>query len=157
MLTRWSDFDTTFTIMDELRRRMDRLFDEADESTPGRPWTGRVLPTDFAGRAWPHLHLFDDGSNLLVEAEVPGVVEKDIDITINQDVLTLKGVRKSDAPEGYSVHRQERVAARFDRSFTLPCKVDAEKTSASLKNGVLTITLAKAPEAQPKKITVRAQ
>ena len=154
MLTRWGDFDRTFTAMDELRRRMDRVFDEYGGYPPyARP--GHEEETR-ASAAWPRLNLLDAGAALVVTAELPGLSEKDVALTINQDVVTLVGARKSDAPEGYSVHRQERSAVEFSRSFTLPTKIDAEKTSATMKDGVLTITMAKAPEAQPKQIPVRA-
>lgn len=152
MLTRWSDLDRTFTVMDELRRRMDRVFDEyGGYARPGFEEETR------ASAAWPKLNLFDTGAALVVTAEVPGLSEKDVQLTINQEVVTVSGERKPDAPAGYSVHRQERAALQFSRSFTLPTKIDAEKSTATMKNGVLTITMAKAPEAQPKQIAVRAQ
>ena len=153
MLTRWSDFDRTFLLMDELRRRMDRLWDEYD--------TGRAdLPRNEAftrSTGFPRVNVFDTGTSLVVHAEVPGLGQKDVQLTINQDVLTLKGERKFDGPEGYSVHRQERGPVKFARSFTLPTKVDPEQSSATIKNGVLTITLSKAADAQPRQISVRAQ
>jgi HSP20 family protein len=145
MLTRWTDwrdFDRTFAMMDELRSRMDRLYGDYDAPR--------------AAAVFPRISLFDTGSSLTLKAEVPGLTEKDIQLTINQDVVTLQGERKADAPEGYSVHRQERAPVKFSRSFTLPCRINAETTQASLKNGVLTVTLAKAAEAQPKQITVKA-
>ena len=82
------------------------------------------------------------------------MTEKELQISLNQDVLTLSGERKPDAVEGYTVHRKERPSVRFSRSFSLPCKVDPEKTSAVLKNGVLTLALNKAAEAQPRQIAV---
>lgn len=151
MLTRWTDFDRSYSLLDEFQRRMNRLFNElAGYSTePDRePWYGAV---------WPPVNLYDTGKEVLVRAEVPGLTEKDILITGNQDTLTLSGERKVEVPEGYSVHRQERTAVRFSRSFTVPAKVDLEKASASVKNGLLTITLPKAPEAQPRQITVKAR
>lgn len=154
MLNRFSDFDRTFAIMDELRRRMDRLFEEYD--APARAQLrGEFdqLPRYAMG---PRIHLFDTGKAFVVKADLPGMTEKDVQISLNQDVLTLTGERKSDAPEGYVVHRKERNPARFSRSFTLPSKVDPEQTSAVLKNGVLTLTLNKAPEAQPRQIAVTA-
>ena len=150
MLNRWSDFDRNFTMVDELRRRMDRLFEEYD-----RAHTGEAEPTSRA--VWPRLCVFDGGADIVLKAEVPGLTEKDLTISVNQDVLTLSGERRAEVPEGYSVHRQERAPIRFSRSVTLPTKVDSEKTAAALKNGVLTITLAKAPEAQPRQIPIRAQ
>ena len=70
--------------------------------------------------------------------------------------MTIKGERQDSAPEGYSVHRKERGAFRFTRSFALPAKVDVEKVQAVLKHGVLTVTLPKAKEAQPRQISVKA-
>ena len=149
MLTRWTDFDRSVTAMDEFRRRMDRLFDEVD---------GRRLP-GYSGQEapWPRANLWDTGANLVFTAEVPGLTEKDLKLTVHQDVLALEGERKVQAPEGYSVHRRERVGFRFARSFTLPCAVDMERTAASVKNGVLTVTLPKAPEARPRQIQVRGE
>jgi HSP20 family protein len=93
----------------------------------------------------------------VLTAEVPGLAEGDINITATMDSLTLSGERKAPVPEGYAVHRQERGALRFARSFTLPAKIDVEKITAGLKHGVLTVTMPKHPESQPKAITVKAQ
>jgi HSP20 family protein len=149
MLYRLEDLDRSFLAMDELRRRMDRLFEEYE------PHGYQAEPA--ARGTWPRINVFDAGANLVIKAEVPGLSEKEVSITVNQDVLTLSGERRADVPEGFSVHRQERLPIRFSRSFTLPTKIDAEKTAASMKNGVLTITLGKAPEAQPRQISVNAQ
>ena len=93
----------------------------------------------------------------LLTAEVPGLGENDIQISATMDSLTIAGERKAAAPEGYAAHRQERGALRFARSFALPAKIDVDKVSASVKNGVLTVTMPKHPESQPKAITVKAQ
>jgi HSP20 family protein len=159
MLTRFDDFDRTFAVMDQLRRRMDRIFDDFDPGRAGRD-TLRSSLFDEAevGRArWPRITFSDAGANLVVKADVPGLAEKDLQLSIHQDVLTMTGERKPDVPEGYFVHRQERAPVKFARSFSLPAKVDPEKSTASLKDGVLTITLAKVPEAQPRQISVKAQ
>jgi HSP20 family protein len=158
MLTRFGDIDRTFTVMDQLRRRMDRLFDEYEPARPRDALRGNLA--DEADRSlyrgrFPRLTLSDAGSSLLLRAEVPGLSEKQIQLSIHQDVLTMSGERSSDAPEGYVAHRQERMPIKFGRTFTLPCKVDPEKSTATLKNGVLTVTLAKAPEAQPRQIAVK--
>jgi len=142
MFTYFGEFDRTLSLLDDFRQRMDRVFDEVD--------TGR------ADGAWPRANLFDSGSSLLLKAELPGVADKDVQITMNQDVLTLSGERKSDAPDGYSVHRRERAPLRFARSFSFPCKVDPEKVTATIKHGILSVEIAKAPEAQPRQIAIRA-
>jgi HSP20 family protein len=152
MLTRFEEFDHPFAAMDLLRRRMDRLFDEIQ---PGREG-GRDVERMWSGR-FPRLSFADTGAGLVLEADLPGLDDKDVQLSIHQDVLTIRGERKQDTPQGFYVHRQERRPVRFSRSFALPCKVDPEKSEATLKNGVLTITLPKAVEAQPRQIAVKAQ
>jgi len=152
MLNYYSDFDRTFAAMDELRRRMDRMFEEVEPPPRAQLRGDFEQPPGYVGG--PRFHLFDVGKALVVKADLPGLAEKDLQISLNQDVLTLSGERKPDAHEGYTVHRKERASLRFSRSFTLPSKVDPEKTTAALKHGVLTLTLSKAPEAQPRQITV---
>ena len=155
MLTRWdpgwTEFDDIFSAMSELRTSMDRVF----EDTPFERWTeGRFLPS--LGRSWPRMNLVDGGTSLTLLAEVPGLGEKDIRLNLNQEVLTIEGERRSDAPKGYSTHRQERPALRFSRSFVLPCAVNADRTVATVKDGLLTVTMEKAVEAMPRQITVKA-
>jgi HSP20 family protein len=161
MLTRFSDVDRTFVMMDELRRRMGRLFDEVDGRYARDAFRGAFDPHEgpFPARTmatWPRVSVYDTGAAIVVQAEVPGLKEKDLKLSINQDVLSLGGERRADTPEGYAVHRQERAPVRFARSLTMPCKVDAERTTAELKDGILTVTLPKTPEAQPRQIAVKA-
>jgi HSP20 family protein len=144
--------------MDQLRRRMGRLYEEYE---PRRRDTLRDTLAEEAERAWngrfPRITLADTGASLVLEADLPGLTEKDVQLSIHQDVLSMSGERRSDAPPGYLAHRQERAPVKFARSFTLPCKVDPERSAAVMKNGVLTLTLPKAVEAQPKQIAVKAQ
>lgn len=153
MLTRFTDFDRSFDFLDDFRRQMDRVLGDLDD----RWGYGRPDPTALSDAAWPRVNVLDGGAELIVTADVPGLTEKDLDITLHDGVLTLAGERKADAPEGYQVHRRERGALRFKRSFTLPAKVDAERTTATVKDGVLEVKLAKAAEARPRQITVRSQ
>jgi len=152
-LTRWSDFDRDlgrFAALDLLRRRMDEMFRDFDQ-----PF--RALRNELGEvTTWPRANLYDVGPELVLSAAVPGLSEKDISINATGDVLSISGERKVEVPEGYSVHRQERGSLAFSRSFTLPCKVDMEKASATVKDGMLTVRLAKAAEAQPRQITVKA-
>jgi HSP20 family protein len=76
---------------------------------------------------------------------------------VTADSLTVQGERKTPAPEGYAVHRQERGQLRFANSFAMPSRIDTEKVTATVKHGVLTVHLPKHPESQPKSITVKAQ
>ncbi len=146
MLTRWNDFDRTFFLFDNFRRNFDRQWEEAEASN------GRAS----LNASWPALTLTDAGAALFVELDLPGVLEKDVDIALHEGVLTVKGTRKVEPPEGYAAHRRERENLSFTRTVTLPARVDAEKTTATLKDGVLKVELAKIPEAQPRKVAVRA-
>lgn len=156
MLTRWNDgfggLERELSALSDLRNQMDRLFLDFERGwglSPrvGQPWG--------AGSAWPRVGLFDAGAELRLVAEVPGVSEKDLDISVEQSSLTLRGQRTVKVPEGYAVHRQERGDRSFARSFTLPCRIDPEKAKASLKNGILEMTLPKVAEEQPRQIRVQ--
>ena len=142
----WPDFNRNRKSMETFQRQMNRLFKEWD-----RPKSWDRL----AG--WPRTNLYDKGAELIVTAEVPGLSHEDLEVSVHMNVLSLSGERKIDVPEGYSIHRRERSPFKFSRSFALPYKVDPEKTMAQVKDGILTITLAKAPEAQPKQISVQAR
>lgn len=127
-----------------LRRELDRLFGDLERA-----------PT-FAAAPTPSVRFEDSGEAFTLRTELPGLTEKDIDINVTANVLTLKASRKVEAPEGYTAHRRERQAFSFAQSYELPSRVDPEKVQASLKQGVLTLTLPKVAEAQPKRIAVSA-
>lgn len=154
MLTRFTPFDRTVALMDDWRRRMDRAF--ADFQMPYAPAGTFDDPWSLSEATWPRVNLYDTGPSLLLTAEVPGMAPGDLQIQLENDVLTLSGERKATVPQGYTAHRRERGSLSFTRSFNLPAKVDAEKISATLKDGVLHLEMAKAPEARPRQITVRA-
>jgi HSP20 family protein len=149
MLTRWNELDSTFALMDELRRRMDRTFEYAEPTFA--QWFGGAS-TD----GWPRVAIYDAGDNLVVQAELPGVDQKSLDLSLHQDVLTMSGKRTTRAPEGFTAHRQERGAMSFSKSFSLPQQVDGERVTAEMKSGVLTVTLPKHPASKPRQITVTA-
>ncbi len=106
----------------------------------------------------PPVDLYSDDNKVVVEAEVPGLKQEEIDVSFDGGVLTIKGERKHEAEfkdDGYS--RIERCYGAFQRSLTVPAEVDAGKIKADLKDGVLTITLPKAEESKARKIKVEAQ
>jgi HSP20 family protein len=152
MFSRFGDASRDFALLDEFRRRLDRVWEDIDPSWPASPSNART----HSSSAWPRVNLYDGGSNLVLKADVPGLSEKDVHVTLNESGVSISGERKVAPPEGYSAHRQERSSFSFSRSLSLPCKVNPEQTEASVKNGVLTVTLAKAPEAQPRQIAVQA-
>lgn len=143
----FGDIDRTFLALDDFRRRMDRLFEGFDS---------RWGTNDGTAWVWPRANLRDSGGELVLEAEVPGLTEKDITLTVTQDTLALAGERKAEVPDGYAVQRRERVGQKFSRSFALPSRVDVERATAAVKNGVLTVTLPKAADARPRQIAVKA-
>lgn len=148
MMTGWGDFDRTFSLLDEVRRRMDRVWDDVE---PGLDKTPSLAPA-----GWPRLNVYDTGAALVLQADVPGLSERDVTLTLHDKALTLTGERRLAVPEGMTPQRQERLAARFSRTVSLPVRVDAERTTATVKDGVLTVTLAKALDAQPRAIPVKA-
>ncbi len=127
-----------------LRRELDRLFGDLERAPA------------FAAAQAPAVTFEDAGDALKIRAELPGLSEKDVEINVTANVLSLKAARKTEAPEGYTAHRRERSSFSFAQSYELPARIDPEKVEASLKQGVLTLTLPKVVEAQPKKVTVTA-
>lgn len=116
----------------------------------------RQLERRNAAPSFSPVSFEDDGTSYVLRADVPGLGENDVQISVAGNTVTLRGERQLEAPEGYSAHRRERAAVRFAKSFELPSRVDAEKVTATLKHGVLTLTLPKAAEAQPRQISVKA-
>lgn len=104
---------------------------------------------------YPPLNIFETDETIIIKAEIPGVTAENLDISIEQKSLSLMGTRellKNDRDLSY--HRREIPNGSFNRSVVLPTKVDLENTSATLKNGILTITLNKAAEVKPRCINV---
>lgn len=145
MFTRWSDIDRMFSVMDLMRENFDKL-----SSSYNRPHGSSWI----LGDGVPRINLYDKGENFTIRAEVPGFTKDDLTIKIQGNYLEISGKRNSDVPEGYSVHRAERGTLSFSRSMTLPSDVDSSKVAATLKDGVLDLTLPKAEAAKPKMITV---
>ncbi len=105
---------------------------------------------------FPALNVWQDGDNLLAEAELPGVKSEDLEISVVGSELTIHGRRPESNDEGTSFHRRERGAGEFTRVVRLPVEVDPDKVQASLQDGVLRLTLPKAEAAKPRKIQVNA-
>jgi HSP20 family protein len=154
MLVRW----TPFNDVARLEREMNRLFGGAF----GAPVATAKVAGEPAGRGlWnPAFDVTEDANQIVLTADLPGVDQQGLDIQIEPNVLTLKGERKiarATETAGELYRRYERAAGSFTRQFRLPPTVDAEKISASLKDGVLTLTLPKKAEAQPRQIKVSVQ
>jgi HSP20 family protein len=146
-LTRWEPMRELAT----LQERLNRMFGE-NFSPVG---TQESLA---AGAFVPPVDVYEDDKSIRVKMEVPGIEEKDIDIRLENNLLTVRGERKMESEtkeENY--HRIERSYGSFSRSFTLPNTVNPEDVKAGYAKGVLTVTLAKRAEARPKQIKVEVK
>jgi len=103
----------------------------------------------------PRVTFEERGDAWVLKSELPGFSEKEVEVSVTGNTVTLRVERKVEAKEGEAAQRAE-SASRFERSFELPTKVDPEKVEAELKLGVLTVTLPKAQETLPRQIAVKA-
>jgi HSP20 family protein len=112
----------------------------------------------FARGAWsPSVDIFENKDQIVLEAELPGLKPEEVDISIENNVLTIHGERKFEKKdETDNFHRVERSYGSFTRSFTLPPTVSSENADAQFENGVLRLTLAKREEAKPRRIEIKA-
>ena len=143
VLTRWDPFREFSTLQD----RMNRLFRESYRRRPGR------IPDHLELR--PAVDVYEDEHNITLKIEVPGIEEKDIDVRIENNTLTVHGERKFEKEEKEENYRRvERQYGSFTRTFTLPNTVDTEKRLRQLREGRAEDQLAKKAEAKPKQIKV---
>ena len=113
--------------------------------------------TPFGKKVYPRVDVKEDEERYTLEAELPGLTEKDIEVTVENNLLTISSVSEKDAEEGdngYVLH--ERRHQSFSRSFVLPKDVDPEKTEAGFSNGLLTLSIDKTPEMKPKTIEIKS-
>ena len=143
-IIRWDPFRDMVT----LREKMNRLFEDA--------FTARGDDKEITTSTWmPAVDIFENENELVLTAEIPGIDEKDIEIKIEDNTLTLKGERKFEKEtkeENY--HRIERSYGSFYRAFTLPNYVDPEKVQAQHENGVLKISMPKREEVKPRTVKI---
>jgi len=126
---------------------MDQLFDQFFHD----PWG-----TMFRGTGHLAVDVTESGQDVTVTAELPGVDPKDVEINVSGNTLTISGEKKQECEQKErNYYYMERSFGRFHRAIDLPNSVDPDKVDAVYKNGTLTITLAKRPEAMPKKIEVK--
>lgn len=139
-----------------LQREIDRVF---EDFTGMMPWSGRARGEDGSWMLSPSIDVSETDKAVEVTAELPGVEEKDLDVSVTEDVLTIKGEKKAEKETQEKDYRVvERSYGAFHRSVTLPCEVEADKVEATFDKGVLTLKLPKSPQAKAKahKIKVKA-
>jgi len=144
VLTRWDPYREFSTLQD----RLNRLFN-ASFNSEGRDES--LTTSSFA----PAVDVYEDEHDITLKIEVPGIDEKDIDVRIENNTLTVHGERKIEKEEKEENYRRiERQYGSFTRTFTLPSTVETESVSANYEKGVLKVQLAKKAEAKPKQIRV---
>lgn len=151
-LTRTERFDPFVDEFTTLRNKLDRVMNRVFPIT-----TEGTQP--FLTAQWtPVADIYETKDNLFVKVEIPGLTEKDIDITVEANVLTIQGERKiEEEKEEKGYYRMERAYGKFLRAFTLPPNVLTEKVIATYNNGVLELTLPKKEEAKPKQIKLEVK
>lgn len=147
-ILRWRDpFETTaFTELSRLQEEMNMLFAK---------FFGERTPVRNAG-VFPAVNVAQNDENVYVTAELPGIASEDIDITIEEDSIVIKGERKVE-PEGddVSYHRREREGGKFNRTIAIPTRIQTNKAVAVARDGILKLTLPKAEEVKPKRIEIK--
>jgi HSP20 family protein len=129
-----------------MRRQMERLFETYGDRSWSRSGAG----------VFPAVNITEDADAYYVSAELPGVNSADLDLNVTANQLTLAGERKiSEEAADARYHRREREAGRFSRAVSLPGDIDPDHVKASLVDGVLTVTIAKAEKAKPRQIAVQ--
>lgn len=122
--------------------RLEALFDRVfDDGIASRPWSGAPLA------------MWEDDDRIYVEAELPGVAGEDLDITVHDGALSIRGERKAEGGRRYLYNG--RSYGRFERTVMLPEAVDTDGVQATLKDGLLRVELPKSPESKPKKIAIK--
>jgi HSP20 family protein len=147
-LIRWRPTRDLLSIRDEMNRLFDNFFTGLPERRRG------LLEGEWA----PSVDIAETDNEVVITAELPGVKQDDVDITIADDVLTLKGEKKEEKEvKEKNYHRIERSYGSFQRSVSLPAGVQADKAKATYKDGVLHITVPKTEEAKPKQIKINVE
>ncbi|MFC1956424.1 Hsp20/alpha crystallin family protein [Chloroflexota bacterium] len=129
------------------------LMDELDTIARER-WERQIAPDD---NLIPHTDIYEEKDQLVMKAELPGIDQKDLDITLEGDRLTIKAEKTEEVKEDATHHTRERYYGQYFRSVTLPYPVKENKISATFDNGVLELRLPKVEEVKAKKIEIKAQ
>ena len=139
--------------LSSIYNRMDRMF---DDFFGGRPAILRAETKDWD---WsPPVDISESGSHVEIRAEVPGLSQDDVSVSVTENVLTFKGEKKQESEgKDETAHRVERAYGRFHRSFTLPKSLQTDGAKASFKDGVLTLSIPKVEQPKPKEIQISVE
>jgi len=149
-LTRWEPIND----ISNLSQRMDRMFEEL----MGRGMR-RLAEDDRVRGSWsPAVNILEKKDAIVITADLPGLKAEDVDVTVDNGVLTIRGERRlEEASEGETYHRVERVYGVFERTFTLPNSVDVNTIDAKFRNGEMVVTLPKREESKPRAVKVAVE
>jgi HSP20 family protein len=148
-IVRWDPFTDLMNLQGEVNRLFRRSFFRGAEPS---------VVVETAATWAPAIDLYESDGKLTVEAELPGLDAKDIEISLEDDILSVKGERKfSDEVKEENYHRIERAYGYFERNIPLPRKVDEDKVVATVTDGVLHIEMPKVEEAKPKQIPIKVE
>ena len=143
-IIRWDPFRDMVT----LREKMNRMFEDV--------FSGRTEDREIQAGTWaPSVDIFETENELVLTAEIPGIDEKDVEIKVEDNTLSIRGERKFEKEtKEENFHRIERSYGSFYRAFTLPSSVDPERIQAEQENGVLKISMPKRQELKPRKVKI---
>ena len=146
-LMKWRPFGSGLL---EVQEEMDKVFDQFFSRSPARlSWNGN-------GGWHPVVDISENKEGFVVTAELPGLTQDDVHVSLTDNTLTVKGVKKQEKKvEEANYHRLERSYGSFQRTFAISADVEADKIKASFKNGVLTVELPKSEKAKPKEIDIK--
>ena len=149
IVRRRNAFPETLRPFEEIQREMDRLFNDAFKEI------GFGKDTDMSMLA-PDVDIYEKDDKLFAEIEIPGIDKKDIDINVEDHVLSIKGEKKSEKEDkGRNYHVVERRYGKFQRAFRIPEYIKAEEIKAKFDNGILTVEMPKKEEAKKSSIKVK--
>jgi HSP20 family protein len=140
--------------MSTVANQMERLFDQMLGQGLRRSSEERSL----RGAWMPAINILEKDEAIVISADLPGLRAEDVEVTVEEGVLTIRGERKlEELSEGDTYHRVERLYGSFERTFTVPNSVDTENISAQFRNGVMTLTLPKREESKPRSIKINIE
>ena len=141
-ITRWDTYSGLTGLQEQVNRLFDGAFPRRSENSAITTWA-------------PAVDIYETENELVVKADLPDVSEKDLDVRVENNTLTVRGERKFEKKvEEENYLRVERTYGAFSRSFSLPNTINSEAIKAEYKNGVLTVTLPKRAESKPKQVKV---
>lgn len=146
-ISRWRPTRDMFSLQNEINRMFNDFlgWSTGERAADGQTWS-------------PSVNVYDNKDSVVAEVEVPGIDRKDLHISVENNVLTIRGERRwEEKKEERSYHQVERLYGTFQRSFTLPTNVNPERVKATCKDGILTITMPKVEAAKRKEIPVSVE